>query len=177
MATFTVHGPFQVPYEKRPAGRVFNNDVLKNFWGTSETRSLKDQVGVYVFAIKPPKSATYVPFYVGQTTNAFGREVFTDHKIIKYHNAIANYKRGAPYLFLLVHPAHKTNKKQITAIEDHLILVGYSVNPKIENDKGVPKPEWAIQGVLGTETRGASKAAVSFRQMFAIEGRDFPKLD
>lgn len=168
MATFTAHGPFAVPYEKRPGGRVFSKEKLDTFWEASGPKEFRGRKGLYVFAIKPPATSRFTPFYIGQTRRDFGSEVFTDHKINKYHGALCHYERGAPYLFLIVHPKHKLNARHITEIEDYLIISGKEVNPDLENERGTSGPDWAIQGVLGTEARGASHAAKAIKAMFSI---------
>src|SRR5258708_1752843 len=120
MADFKVHGPYPVQCDKRINGRVVNKET---FWDkTRDLLALKPKSGVYVFAIKPPRTAIYTPCYVGQAKKGFGREVFTDGKLLKYNLALADYKSGAPKIFFLVHPSTKKNIKQIGELEDYLIM-------------------------------------------------------
>jgi hypothetical protein len=92
MAEFTVHGPFKIPTKKRYGGG--RELEVKEFWQQSKLSRLKGQRGVYVFAIKPSKAKTFTPYYVGQTTKTFEREVFTDRNLRKYENALNDFKKG-----------------------------------------------------------------------------------
>jgi hypothetical protein len=168
MAEFKVHGPFPVKVLKKAGGRCLNAD---GFWKTSdELKRLSKEVGVYVFGIKASGAKTFFPYYVGQAKKNFEQEVFTPHKLVKFQNALLNFAKGAPALFLVVHPAQlgPKNKKEIVLIEDYFIELGFSINSDIENDKNAKLPPWAISGVVRGKKGKASNAAISFREMFGM---------
>ena len=99
MAEFKVHGPFRLETEKRHGGG--RTIVKDDFWSSAPSLdSLSTAIGVYVFAIKPPRTTLYTPCYVGQAKRPFEKEALHSDKIRKYNNALADYKSGAPYFFL-----------------------------------------------------------------------------
>jgi hypothetical protein len=66
MATFEVHGPFELDFEKRKGGRVLAFD---KFWSEeSAAHYLSSEKGCYVFAIR---NRTLTPIYVGKATKTF----------------------------------------------------------------------------------------------------------
>ncbi|SRR6266498_1069116 len=169
MADFKVRGPYPVRCDKRIAGRVV---IKERFWESHpELSSIEDKCGVYVFAIKPPRTEIFTPCYVGQAKKNFTQEVFTNDKLLKYNLALADYKSGAPKLFFLIHPNTKKNIKQIEELEDYLIMMGFAVNPNIQNDKGAKLPEWAISGVVRGAAKKPSKTAKHLARMFEIKSR------
>ena len=63
MAEFLIEGPYEVPFEQRPGGRVI---LYNDFWTqTDDLRDLAQERGCYVFAIRAGKGAT--PIYVGKS--------------------------------------------------------------------------------------------------------------
>lgn len=168
MAEFTVQGPFKLEVRKPPAGgRRIHPD---GFWGAAGLSGIRDACGVYVFAIKPPRTTVYTPCYVGKATGSF-TEALTNDKLHKYDNALGEYKSGAPVLFFLQHPKGKKNHTQIGQVEEYLIMMGFAVNPEIQNDKGAKLPDWEIRGVVRGGTKKPSKAAKHLSSMFAIKSR------
>jgi hypothetical protein len=166
MGEFRVVGPLKVKIDNLRAGRVV---VPDDFW--RDHRQHEGEKGVYVFAVKPPKTDACVPWYVGKASKTFGQEVFTDRNQLKYNRALARYRSGAAVLFLVVHPSGKgkTNRKHIGEIEDHFINQGFTVNRDIENDRGIKRPAWAIGGVVRGTTRKASSSARAFSRMFGLK--------
>ncbi|HEV7166229.1 MAG TPA: hypothetical protein VGO35_12685 [Gammaproteobacteria bacterium] len=170
MAEFTVRGPFKVSVQKRPTGaRVLN---VEGFWESSkELPRLRNRFGVYVFAIKPPRTSVSWPYYVGQATKTFEREVFTDRNLLRYERALNGFKKGSGMVFLLEHPPTKCNHKHISEIEDYLIMMGFAVNEDIENDRGAKLPDWVIRGIIRGKVRNPSHSARALAKMFEIKGR------
>ena len=167
MTEFVVHGPFPIPtYKQASGGRALYTGA---FWENLD--GLQSRHGVYVFAIKPPRTKTYTPYYVGQATNTFKHEVFHASKLNKYQRALNDYKRGAPAIFLLVHPRTKTNRKEITELEDFLIMMGFAANQDIQNDQGAKLPGWSIKGVVRSTAKKASAEAKLIAGMFKIKSR------
>lgn len=170
MAEFKPFGPFPMTCDKRHAG---GRTIQKNgFWDASEQLTLlKEKIGVHVFAIKPPRTKVFTPCYVGQAKKSFGTEALTNDKLLKYNNALADYKRGAPYMFFLVHPDTRKNFPQIGQVEEYLIMMGFAVNAEIQNDRGAKLPNWAISGVIRGKTARATVAAGHVAKMFEIKSR------
>jgi hypothetical protein len=169
MAEFKVCGPYRVQYEKRPNARVIKKD---GFWDvTRDVATLKAKCGIYVFAVKPPGTKLYTPCYVGQAKKSFGQEAFSNDKLFKYNLVLAEYRKGAPYMFFLVHPRTKKNMKQIGELEDFFIMMGFAVNPNIQNDKGAKLPAWSVSGVIRGTIKKPSNTAKHFSSMFAIKSR------
>lgn len=119
VASFAIHGPFEVPYEKRKGGRAL---VFDNFWREgSAAEYLADERGCYVFAIRAGRGQQ--PIYVGKATKTFKQETFNPANRHKCSNGFSDYAKGRPLMFFVVHPAQKgrVNEKQISEIEDFLI--------------------------------------------------------
>lgn len=148
MAKFTVAGPFDVP-TTRAVCRIMDSDKIKEAW-SSQWNYYAKRKGVYVFGIRTSGGATPIPIYVGKATKNFRQECFTDHKIVKLMKVCATYKRGVPIIFFVCHPTQKgkTNNREITEIESELMNLGYNRNKNIQNEKGIFKPTWSIQGVI-----------------------------
>ncbi len=166
MGEFKVVGPLKVKIEILRAGRAVEP---RDFW--KDHPQHEGEKGVYVFAVKPPRTDANVPWYVGKASKTFGQEVFTDRNQLKYNRALARYGRGTAVLFLVIHPSGKgkTNRKHIGEIEDFFINQGFAVNPDIENDRGIKRPAWAIGGVVRGTTRKASSSAKAFSRMFGLK--------
>ncbi|MGH8127020.1 MAG: hypothetical protein ACRETC_01450 [Gammaproteobacteria bacterium] len=167
MATFEVHGPFEMPVEKRPGGRAL---VFTDFWNDgSEADYLAGCCGVYVFAIQTGRGLT--PIYVGKATRTFRQETFNNANKHKYQNGFSAYARGKPVMYFVVHPQNirgRNNAKQISKIEDFLIQAGSVKNPDLQNIRGVKKPKWAIKGVIRSKRGRRTSAEVQFSGLFDI---------
>ena len=171
MAEFKVHGPFRLETRKLHGGG--RNIVRDDFWSSDGALEiLRGSIGVYVFAIKPPRTETYTPCYVGQAKISFEKEALHDDKILKYNTALGDYKSGSPHLFFLAHPRTKINQKQITELEDYLIIMGFVANPEIQNDKGAKLPKWAISGIVRSKTRKPTKSEKHVASRFVIKSKN-----
>ncbi|MFZ5572876.1 MAG: hypothetical protein ACOZF0_20955 [Thermodesulfobacteriota bacterium] len=170
MTEFKAEGPYRIDVEKRKGGgRTIQKD---DFWENSGVpNAMKTKFGIYVFAIKPSGTKTFTPCYVGQAKNSFYAEAFTTDKLHKYNDALADYKKGAPYMFFLVHPAQKKNLSQISELEDYFIMMGFAVNANIQNDKGAKLPKWSISGIIRGDAKKPTKAAHHIAKMFQIKSR------
>jgi hypothetical protein len=166
MASFDIHGPFEIAFEARPGGRTLNFD---GFWvGDAPASYLADKCGVYVFAISSGGGLT--PIYVGKATKTFRQEAFNPSNKHKYHHGFSDYAKGTPVMFFVVHPSQRgrTNENHIKEIEDFLIQAGIAKNPDLQNIKGTGAPQWSIKGVIRSGVGKPSKAEVQFRKLFAI---------
>jgi hypothetical protein len=166
MASFKVHGPFEIPYQKRKGGRTL---VFDDFWSEdSAAHYLVDECGCYVFAIKTGRGLT--PIYVGQATKTFRQETFNPPNRHKYHDGFSEYAKGKPVMFFVVHPNQqgRRNEKAIAAIEDFLIQAGIAKNPELQNVRGAQRPKWSIQGVIRSGKGKRSKGETAFRWLFDL---------
>lgn len=168
MASFEVHGPFEITFEKRPGGRTL---VFDGFWtADSAAGYLAKERGCYVFAVRAGKGLQ--PIYVGKATKTFKQETFNAANRHKYHNGFSEYAKGTPLMYFVVHPSQKgpTNGKHISEIEDFLIQAGVAKNPGIQNVKGAQRPAWSIKGVLRSGAGKRNSSEVQFSKLFDIEG-------
>jgi hypothetical protein len=165
MASFEVHGPFKIDYEKRRGGRTL---VFDEFWSKgAEASYLANQRGSYAFAIR---NRGLTPIYVGKATKTFKQETFNTTNRHKYHNGFSEYAKGTPLMYFVVHPNQQgpTNSKQIAQIEDFLIQAGVAANPDLQNVKGTQQPSWSIKGVIRSGAGKRNKAAIEFASLFDI---------
>lgn len=167
MASFTVHGPFNVPCEKRKAGRVISTQNGRDFW--NQNPGLETKRGCYVFAFRAAKGIK--PIYIGQATKNFGQEVFTDHKRNKYGDALSNQQKGTPIIYLveLTTTKGQINRKAIDELETFLIQLGLVANKSLLNDRKTSVPTWAVRGIIRGGKGKPSKAATSLRQCLKLK--------
>ena len=157
MASFTVFGPLDVPYTKLPAARTIDKSDIAAFWKANPTRV--NGVGVYLFGFRASKG--YKPVYAGKATKSFEQEVFTDHKLKKYHTAFGSQVRGTPILFFveLKRTRGRINATAIDEVETFIIQSGLIANPKILNDRKTQVESWSIAGLV--RSRGRTPAPAS----------------
>jgi len=166
MASFEIHGPFKIPYEKRKGGRTL---VFDKFWDEpSDANYLSEERGCYVFGIR---NRALTPIYVGKATKSFRQETFNGTNRYKYHSGFSNYGKGAPVMYFVVHPRRKgpVNQKYIAEIEDFLIQAGVAKNPDLQNVKGTHQPGWSIKGVIRHGAGKRSNAEIQFSSLFDIQ--------
>ncbi len=165
MASFEIHGPFKITFEKRKGGRTL---VFDEFWvEDSDANYLAEECGCYVFAIR---NRALTPIYIGKATKTFRQETFNPSNRHKYHNGFSDYGKGTPLMYFVVHPK-KTgpiNEKHIVEIENFLIQAGVAKNPALQNVKGTLKPGWSIKGVIRSGGK-RSDAEVDFSKLFDIQ--------
>jgi hypothetical protein len=169
MTEYTIHGPFKVPFVIKPAARSVR--VPRDFWNQDEASKLRDRCGVYVLGMRAGRGI--VPYYVGKTTNSFEKECFQPTKLLKYDDALAEYRRGRPVIFFIARPVRRgqVKGKEIKQIEDFLIQVASAKNPELLNIKGKNKPKWAIAGVIRGTAGQPSTEAKEFRGMMGLQRR------
>jgi hypothetical protein len=166
MASFVIHGPFEIVYEKRKGGRTL---VFDEFWSTkADAHYLAEEKGCYVFAMR---NRGLRPIYVGKATKNFKQETFNSSNRHKYSDGFSAYGKGTPVMYFVVHPTKKgpTNGKHIAKVEDFLIQAGVARNPDLQNVKGIQKPGWSIKGVIRCGAGNLSLAEQQFRAMFDIQ--------
>lgn len=163
---FEILGPADVPHQRNPAGRTITSSDARTFW--KRHPSVAPRRGCYVFAMRAGRGVT--PAYVGKATGSFQAEVFTPHKLNKYLNCLSLYRKGTPVLFFVALPVKrgKPNAKHIGDLENHLIQAGISVNPKLQNERGIKEVAWTISGALRSGRGRPSKAAKGFRTAMGL---------
>jgi hypothetical protein len=141
----------------------------KEFWEANpKAKRLSSSRGCYVFAIRT--GGGMLPHYVGQATKSFAREAFNPSNLRKYYDALADYERGKPVMFLIAYPHRKgkVNTRRIGQVENFLIQAGWARNRRLQNVKGIHRPKWAIKGVVRSGVGKPSKAAQVFREVFGV---------
>lgn len=168
MAEFIIDGPYEIPFEQKPGGRVI---LYNEFWiQTDELQELGGERGCYVFAIRAGKGAT--PIYVGKATKSFKQECLNPSNRHKFSNGMADYKKGTPVLYFVRHPKQKgkTNSKQIGEIENFLIQNAAVKNPDLQNLHGTEAPKWTIRGVIRSGKGKPKKAESKFKRLLGLTG-------
>jgi hypothetical protein len=137
---YDVYGAFEIPMNDR---RRIERTEIRNFWGTAELdcEGIADGVGCYVFGIRSSGGPNVVSWYVGKTSKSFRQECFQPHKLLHYNEALSEYKRGRPMLFLLpkLTGKGKLSKNGGTAdidyLEKYLISTAINANQNLYNIK------------------------------------------
>lgn len=154
---YGINGPFEIALD----GRLINKTakVKQEFWKGIEAKEagLANAVGCYIFYVGKK------PWYVGLADRqSFKKECFQPHKINAFNSALGKQK-GKPYLLLL---SKRTNEGRFAKLgvnghrstrflENLLIGIAYSQNPKLENIRGTKFiKELIVPGLLNTPKRG-----------------------
>jgi hypothetical protein len=163
MTEYSVHGPFRIPVLKKSAGRRIGD--VSDFWEAGELALLHKRCGVYVFGMRAGKGV--VPYYVGKTTNKFESECFQPHKLDKYNDALAEYRKGRPIIFFLARPVKRgqIKRREVSQIETFLIQMASRKNRELLNIRGNKQPKWSIAGVLRGTQGQPSREAKKFKSM------------
>jgi len=166
MLSFTVDGPFEVPFYQGNAAKAISSEEARGFWELNP--KYEKRRGCYIFAIRAGGGIT--PIYVGKATRGFKSEVFTADKLAKYQRGLADYLKGSPVLFFLLHPAAKgkPNKALIGELEDFLIQTAISRNSELINVQGTKKAEFNITGVLRSGVGKPSNPARSLKSCLGL---------
>jgi len=164
--SFEVHGPFEIPTYAGQAARLIRADEGRSFF--SNYPALAKAAGCYVFGMRAGRGIT--PFYVGKACHTFEQECFAPDKINRYNEALVDYTRGSPVLFLVALPIRRgrRNSQAIGELEDFLIQNGVARNPDLLNVKGTRAPIWGIAGVVRSGGGRRSAEAEAFSRMMNI---------
>lgn len=156
MASFSVKGPFDVPYSKFKVGRGITSSDIAEFWATHST--MATERGCYIFGFKASKGSK--PIYVGKATKSFKQEVFTDHKLKKYGQGFNNQAKGTPILFFVCLAKTKgvVNRTAIDEAESYLIQTGLAANKNLLNDKKTKVESWSIGGIVRSKGKPSASA-------------------
>jgi hypothetical protein len=97
---FAVDGPYDVPCYQGSGGRTITDENTQEFWKNNPHIAMER--GCYVFGIRAGRGFT--PAYVGKASKSFKQEVFSPHKLSRYQQFLADYRRGTPIMFFVVAP-------------------------------------------------------------------------
>ncbi len=170
---FTVYGPFDTPIKREGNGTI--SFPLRNaaaLFAQSAAKEYADDIGCYVLARRIGESFT--PFYVGQTTKGFAREVFNSYNREGCYLAARKFPRGKMVLFLLIpEDGHGTGQKvAIDELEKHLVARAYSCNKRLLNERLLPSESFEIAGVTNAAPGKPLKEVQQFKRMLGYETKN-----
>ncbi len=140
MRRFIVYGPFRLRLDKR--GQI--PDDLNDFWEAvdDECEGLSEARGCYIFGIRSSGGSRITPWYVGKTNRqTFSRECFNPHQKAHYYNALLEYERATPMLFLIPKFtgagafSRSTWSGDVEFLEEYFIGAALKVNPDLRNKR------------------------------------------
>ncbi|MBI2165178.1 MAG: hypothetical protein HYU29_02090 [Chloroflexi bacterium] len=168
MSEFVVHGPFKVPFSRPPAGgKTVTTDRLNEFWNQMQV-GVPERPGCYIFGIRASRGMT--PVYVGETANNMRAECFTPRNLNIYNQALGEYRKGTPIMFLLVRSSQRgqIDKKEIHDLQNYLIDIAFNKNPNLYNRQGKRTPKWNIRGMIRGGQGRPSEDVKSFKIMMGM---------
>ena len=173
---FEVYGPFEL--DRTLAGLVCSDaPSRKAFWRwvEEEVPGLSKTCGCYLFAIQASRGI--LPWYVGKAEKqSFANECISPHKLIHYNNAIVG-RKGKPVLYIIpqitnsgrFRKASKSSKPAISELENILMGMAISRNPRILNIKGTRMlRELTVDGLLNSKKSAGGTAARELRDMLRL---------
>lgn len=169
---FYPYGPYEVPRNGRLIAR--DKKSKKLFWEQLEAqeKGISEACGCYIFTING--KAWYVGMAERQT---FKLECFSLHKIVQYNEALQQVKGKPKIIFLAkLTPSDNFSKPSkrghidITVLENMLIGLALSKNPRLQNVKGTKfLKEMQVPGILNTRKGvGHSAAVQTFKKSLGI---------
>jgi hypothetical protein len=163
---FTIVGPREVFYYQGRAGRTILDENVTQFWQANS--DLAKERGCYVFGVRAGKGLT--PAYVGKATASYRQEVFSPHKLTRYQQFLADYKKGTPILFFIVAPRRRgaPNSSRIAELEQFLIQTGVAANPWLMNVRGTKTEEWGVGGLIRGGKGKPSTSAREFKRLMKM---------
>ena len=137
---FEVHGEFGISITH---GRRIDRSSISAFWQEVDKNvpGLSGANGCYLFGVSSSGADMTMPWYVGMTTKSFKSECFQPHKILYYDDALHEYQRGGPMMFLMPKRtptgrfAGSGKAKDIQFLEKFLIGVALKRNPDLLNKR------------------------------------------
>ncbi len=171
--TFTIYGPFATPIQRKGKGAIrFSSENPAEIFAQREAKEHADKRGCYVLANKCHNA--YTPFYVGQTTrSSFALEVFASHKQNKCRDAAMDFPTGKMVFFLLIPKTNRQFKlsEAIRLLEKELVAKAIKVNPKLKNDRLVPRQAFRIEGIHDATPGQPRKEVQQFRKMMGYTAK------
>jgi hypothetical protein len=175
---FKIFGPFEIP--RTDKGLIETDaEEKKTFWQEVDesVTELSEACGCYVFAINPPGGGAR-PWYIGLASKqSFRSECFQPHKINLYNNAIAEYDRGSPQLYLIAKLTSAKNCSRpstnghgdVEALEDVLIGIAYARNQYLLNMRGTAfLRDAVIPGIMNTPPGNPGYAAAELKKLLGL---------
>lgn len=170
---YSIHGPFEIPINKKNGLVDRSKSILKEFWATVDRAeaSTSSSCGCYLFAIRAGKG--FKPWYVGLAgKQSFQHECFSAQKINIYNDVLAN-RNGTPLIFLLskrtkkgkfVKPSSK-QPHDIAYLETLMIGSAIEKNAKLMNIK---KTKYlrriCVPGLINTPKKKPTCSEQQFRK-------------
>lgn len=163
---FIVSELLELPLIQERAGRRLDAKKAKDIF--AKHPKYTKAKGCYVFGLRAARG--YKPIYVGKTTDqTLGRESLSDGTVRKINMALLK-TRKATLVVAFVIPETQPGacpQKAIGEIESVLIQYAYQKNPQIENENGICRCGWYIDGVLN---RGQGKPPAHSREFRRLVG-------
>lgn len=168
----------QEPIEIPRSNRQIDRRRLKEWWNALKLRngeSLGTAIGCYVFSIKSGRGE--LPWYAGRASGSvFSDECFEHHKLTHYHDALAGYEKGTPFLTLIVKltPTDRFAKasdkkgahKDIEYLERHLISLCLGRNPDLKNVRDTKLSRGiVVPGLINSPPGQPSAGVRSFKRL------------
>ena len=168
MATFSAHGPFDVPLLiTKTQARLVDADAVKALVGQSPEFA---KIGCYVFVVAYPKGE--VPIYVGKSVKGnLKSEPFNPRNLLGIHLYINELGKNYPLrLYLITQSTSKgaKDKSSISEIEEFLIAKAARRNTDLLNVQGIGKPKWSISGVAHSNRGKPTKVASRFKKALGV---------
>ena len=173
MRNYDLFGPLTIPRAKK-TNRVASSK-LAGLWAEAEDTAdgLSTATGCYLFGIRAGRGAT--PWYVRQAKLSFQRECFTDNKLVRYNEVLADHKRGTPFLFLVARmtPGGKfqreLNAREANRLEAFLLDLCLRANINLKNKGGTSfVRDTHIPGLLNSDLRSTSEQTDFLRRLLNL---------
>ena len=158
-----------MPFRQAKAGvKRIEREHKGEFWAGSKARRYKTRHGC---TSSQSRSEQVIELATWVASNRLQEEVFTNDKLNRYNQFLADRKRGRPVLFLVVAPLNrgKPAKSKIGAMEKELIKLAKAANPGMGNKIGIKAPRWGIAGVIRGGKGKTGGPARALRQILGIE--------
>jgi hypothetical protein len=175
---FKVYGAFEMPRHKNLI--TTDADHKRCFWQGVDEKidGLSEACGCFVFAISPSGGGAK-PWYVGMTCRqGFRSECFQPHKINLYNNALVEYERGTPLLYLIAKltpskgafaKPSSNGHRDVEALEDVLIGIAYTRNQHLLNIRGTKfLRDAVIPGVMNSSPGNPGVAALELKSLLGL---------
>jgi len=163
---FIVSETLVLPLIQEKAGRHLDEKKAKALFARHP--KFTNAKGCYVFGLRAAKG--YKPIYVGKTTGqTLGEEALSDGTVRKINTALLKTRRATLVVAFVVPETRPGSCPQnaIDEIEFLLIQYAYQKNPQIENENGIYRCSWYIDGVLN---RGQGKPSAHSREFRRLVG-------
>ena len=171
MATdLKVYGPYDIAFSSNGSAKRITTQNASDFWSRDEVAGLKLKQGCYVFCKRAGRG--FVPWYVGKAGKGFKQEVFTDHKLKHYNDALFQGNRGTPVLFFIApfNNVKKVHSGELSHMEKELIQYAVRRNPELRNVQNTNNmPQWSIKGVIRSAPGRAHVNEIKFKTMMKIK--------